>query len=373
MNLQKITGELDYYKKFIPNNYNQEMNEFFRALNRGRIYNPIFKYDDKLNASDYTRIKHAIEKSRGEDRIINQFVEVYSSVADMMAARQNDIYDEITRISGELFGDYKDLDEEAAIDFYKTNKGFAYSNQHKVYSDKQLAARAFKELEKWGMLDWQVEYNGVGGSEVQIYEHEKKIVIKSGTKLPKPSIERIVCHEVVGHALQHFNGEANKKYSDWFTAYIGTEKQYEGLAVFTEIHNLEKTHIDYIFGRYVLFIIATSIAARSDFYEVYQKVYELCGDQEFSFFTAYKTKRGFRDTAKPGCFQKENSYIFGTRDIINLVQEDEDNYDKIISGLFPLSAMPLIDKPKNKWVGINMLNSDNEKYFSENIDPIFKN
>jgi hypothetical protein len=72
------------------------------------------------------------------------------------------------------------------------------------------------------------------------------------------------------------------------------------------INNLSISHIISELIYNFILIIATAQAQTSSFYETFQVIYKLGQDKNFSFSAAYKAKRGFQDTAQPGCFQKQN-------------------------------------------------------------------
>ncbi len=50
MNFEKIQKELDYYQKFTPVNFSDERTKFFESVKKNQPYNPLFQYNDKLDA-----------------------------------------------------------------------------------------------------------------------------------------------------------------------------------------------------------------------------------------------------------------------------------------------------------------------------------
>jgi hypothetical protein len=117
-------------------------------------------------------------------------------------------------------------------------------------------------------------------------------------------------------------------------------------------------------------MIATAEAQKSSFFETYQTIFNLCGDKNFSFYAAYKAKRGFHDTAQPGCFQKENSYLLGALEIIRLIEDNEENYYRLSQGCFPLSALRLISDRQLKWIGIKDFNLKNFNHFKIQMNRV---
>ncbi len=206
----------------------------------------------------------------------------------------------------------------------------------------------------------------------QFMKQKKRLVIRTGATETKLGLECAISHELDGHAAQAFNAMANTRYSEWFLSYLGTEKQYEGYATFIEINNLSIAHINCELESFLVLMIATALAQRSSYYEIYQEVYKLCEDRDFSYLAAYKAKRGFRDTAQAGCFQKENSYLIGAIENVKLVEENKENYYRLSQGCFPLSAIELISEKRPKWAIIKDLNKKNLEYFKHKMKRIMK-
>jgi hypothetical protein len=241
-----------------------------------------------------------------------------------------------------------------------------------VYNDDQIGKKFLEEFKKRKLKGWFVEYNEASGGNVSIYESEKKVVIKTGAVETRLGLEIVLSHELDGHANQAFNAMSNKKYRQWLLSYLGTEKQYEGYATFVVINNLSISHIlSELIYNYVL-IIATAQALISSFYQTFQVIYKLCQDKNFSFSAAYKAKRGFQDTAQPGCFQKENAYVLGALEIIKLIEESKDNYYRLSQGCFPLSANRFITSQKPKWIGVKDFNTENLAFFKNKMKIIKK-
>jgi hypothetical protein len=362
MNFQKIQRELDYYNKFIPVNFAEERKIFFECVRTNEPYNPVFRYHDKLKVKDYEDIKVSLKKEKGKDAIVDEFLNVHLDVADMMIAWKNKNYADISIISGQLFGTVDDFNLDQAIKLYQDLKILSPDSKV-IYNHKQLGASFLEELKKRNLSGWVIEYNEASAGNVSIYETEKKVGIRTGATESKLSWECALCHELDGHAYQAFNAMANEHYRKWFLSYLGTERQYEGYATFVAINNLSTPHIKSELKEGLILMIATALAQRSSFFKTYQKIYNLCGDKNFSFYAAYKAKRGFQDTAQPGCFQKENSYLLGALEIISLVEDNEENYYKLSQGCFPLSALRLISDRQLIWSGIKDFNLQNLNHF----------
>ena len=371
MNFAHIQRELDYYEKFRPTNFSEERTRFFEHLAKKEPYNPVFKYSDKLSIRDYEAIKGALKKERDTDPVINEFLRVYLDVVDTMIAWKQNNYEYLTSISGKIFGSTTEFDVSQTIREYKKLNMLTHASRE-VYNDKQIGQKFLEEFKTRKLKGWFVEYHEASGGNVSIYESDKKVVIKTGAVETRIGMECVLCHELDGHAIQAFNAMSNKKYRKWLMAYLGTEKQYEGYATFVVINNLSISHIISELIYNFILVIATAQAQTASFYETFQVIYKLCQDKNFSFSGAYKAKRGFQDTAQPGCFQKENAYVLGALEIIKLIEESKDNYYRLSQGCFPLSANRFMDNQKPKWISVKNFNKENLEYFKSKMETVKK-
>jgi hypothetical protein len=369
MNFDYIQQELDYYKKFRPANFVEEKARFFAHIKKNEPYNPFFNYSDNLKVKDYKEIKEALQKEIGSDLIINEFLKVHLDVADMLIAWKQNDYEVLSKISGKIFGSTNTFDINKTIENYKQLSSLA-DEPAEVYNDEQIGEKFKEEFTKRKLDGWLIEYHEASGGNVSIYESEKKIVIRTGTTETKQELECVLAHELDGHAVQAFNAMSNKRYAKWLLSYLGTEKQYEGYATFVVINNLSIAHINSELAYNFALIIATLQAQSSSFYETYQRIYELCRDEDLSFSAAYKAKRGFQDTARFGCFQKENAYSLGALEIIALVEQSEENYYRLLQGCFPLSAVRFIAGKAPKWQSVKNFNKENQAYFKKKMNRI---
>ncbi len=369
MNLDSILQKLDYYFLFAPVNGTEEKQKFFDCIERGKKYNPVFKY--KLPAKkEIKSIIKELELFVTEDPIEIKFKDMYLQVAKIVLAWIEDDYQTITNISGQLFGSYKELKIEKAASFYHELKQNTKPIK-KFFTAKELGDAILAEFKKIKTKGWKIVYDDQNPSEASIYEDRKIVILKEHHRYDEESFKRIICHEIYGHGFQAFNARLQKKYTKFLLAYLGTEKQYEGIAIFVEINTFPSIFFNAILTRYVTFMMANYYAATGSFYDTYQKIFSLTGDQEFSYMAANRAKRGFKNTEKPGSFQKENSYLFGVYEVIKAVKENSDNFQKLMQGNFPFSVLPLLDSTKTKWSPIEKFNKKRINEFEEKLSRIF--
>ena len=228
MNFEKIQKELDYYQKFSPVNFAEERTTFFECMKKNQPYNPLFRYNDRLDVKDYEDIKKSIKDERGKDAIINAFLKIFLDVANIMVVWKKNNYQKISILSGKLFGSLNEFDLQRAMGVYKGLRELRRPSED-VYNDRQIKARFLEELKRRNLKGWRIEYNIANGGNVSIYETEKKVVIRTGATDSKLGLECVLSHELDGHAFQAFNAMANKKYNKWFLSYLGTERQYEDM------------------------------------------------------------------------------------------------------------------------------------------------
>lgn len=372
MDFVKIQRELDYYKKFIPVNYRDEREKFFAHINKAEPYNPQFIYHDKLDVKDYGTIKESLMQAGGRDEITNEFIKVYIDVADMMIAWKQNDYANLSIISGKIFGSANRFDISKTIREYKKLHART-PGPEELLNHQQIGKKFLEEFKKRNLNNWFIEYQEASGGNVSIYESEKKVVIRTGATETKIGLECALTHELDGHAIQAFNAMSSESHRKWLMSYLGTEKQYEGYATFVVLNKLSIPHILSELEYNFVLIVATSQAQRLSFYETYQRIYELCSDKNFSFLAAHKAKRGFQDTSKPGCFQKENAYLLGALEIMKLVEESKENYYRLSQGCFPLSCVRQITSRRPQWISVTDFNKENLEYFKSKMNLIIKN
>lgn len=369
MQIQTIQRHIDYYKKFTPLNYQEEYDSFFHNISKKKYYNPQFIYNDPFNKKKYLELQNKF-KTAPTNKITKEFYLLYNQIASLLISWNEQDYELFTNLSGQLFGSIKQVSLKDLEQLY--GKLTTQHTEVKQHTAQAVVKKLQSSLHDTGILDWKIVLSPANHSEVSIYELEKKILINPHFEFSNIDIDRIICHEIQGHAFQTLNAFDNKAYKTFFTSYLGTEIQYEGLAIFTEVNLLETNLTLQAIKRYLLFMIGNKIALEGTFYEVYDYIYKLTKDKEFSFMTAYRSKRGFSETNKHGCFQKENSYLIGALKIIDLVDQDKKNYFKLIQGSFPLSALPYLNNQKNSdvLVAIKQFNTKNMEFFYNYLSPV---
>ena len=362
--LDHIQKVLDYYRKFIPVNFSEERDTFFTKVGRGGSYNPLFVYQDPLGAGDYREIGRTLKSNLGSDPLVDRFLEVYIRLTDLYTAWKDDAYETVSAIGEELFGSTKILDAAGAVRVYHEIQNRDQEPGQRL-DHRQIGAGFQREFAARGLKGWRVEFKRAVGGNVSIYETEKKVVIRTGAKDSRIGLESVICHELDGHLQQALNAMADTRYGPWLLSYLGTERQYEGYATFVEINNLTVPHINSEVEKGILLMLATAVAEQASFFDTYREIVGLCQDRDFSFMAAVKAKRGFRQTVRPGCFQKEYSYMLGAWDVIRLVEEDRSNYFRLSRGCFPLSALPFVSAEKPMWTGVSGFNRANWQYFKD--------
>jgi hypothetical protein len=116
-----------------------------------------------------------------------------------------------------------------------------------MFTDKEIGERLLRAFAELDLSGWRIDYQPHNGSELSICEGRRTVVIKEGIRFDEITQERVICHEIVGHAFQALNAlTVRRPYSRWLSTYLGTEKQYEGYAVFGEINRLPENHVQNI-------------------------------------------------------------------------------------------------------------------------------
>lgn len=371
MKIKEIQEALDYYKIFSPKNYSEEKEKFRMAFEKGEPFNPVFVCgDEKQHIDKVQRAKDAMPrlKSRSKNKLTRSFLDLYAEIADLVSALLDEDYTKVTKISGQLFGDVSTVDLKELKGLFR-DVSYDESLSDLKFTSKELAVELTNSLKTYGLEGWVFEFSEANQSEVSIYDLEKKIVIKPSCKFSQIDKDRIICHEIVAHALQAINAKSDPN-SAFLTHYLGTELQYEGLAIFTELNMLSEEHTESLLKRYVQFLIADKVAIEGNFNDVFAAIFNLSQDFEFAYMCAYRSKRGFKDTSKKGCFQKENSYLFGCLEVIKLVEGDFANYNKLLHGCFPFDAIECINESTNVYVPIKNLERSKMSSFKTRLKSL---
>ena len=147
MNVAHIQRELDYYRKFTPINFSEERTRFFGHFERKEPYNPLFNYSDKFTLRDYENIKDTLKKERDTDLVINEFIRVYLDVVDTMIAWKQSNYEDLSVISGKIFGSTAEFDISQTIREYKKLNVLPPESME-VYNDEQIGKKFLEEFKQ---------------------------------------------------------------------------------------------------------------------------------------------------------------------------------------------------------------------------------
>lgn len=349
---------LDYYRHFIPTNYQQEKTNFFSLLKVGRNYDPQFKY---RYIYPQQRVESIIKSIERRDPVSDGFIHLYLLVSELFNAWTKQDYKKLTRLSGNIFGSSAKISLKKMVNLYTSiHNEPTQSISYSAHDVKRLIRQRLRRLR---LIGWKIIFSDAEGTEAALYAHKKLIILKPNLRLSQQEVDRLVVHEIQGHAFQAFNTLYLSKGLTWLQGYIGTEQQYEGLALFTEINLLDKQSITQVIKRYILFMIAIRVALKHPFHGVYRTIYKLTSDSELSFMAAYRSKYGFQNTSRSGSMQLDNAYLLGTLGLIRCLGENKQNYQKVISGSFPLSIINWIPTTKNRWVAVKRFNKKNIQFF----------
>lgn len=334
MILQEYLKTIDYYK-FVPTNLVEEKTKFLNYCHYGCRYNPQFTY-----APEVLKLPPSVDLEqliKTEDSLLKQdFIVLYTKVAQLYTATTQQDYSAITVLSGELFGSYTSLRFPEAVKLY--SKLCELSSDYSRLAGKQLITRFKMILEMLKFKNWKVQIASGKVGEVSIYEDKKLIEISDSATFTESDIERLIYHEIYAHAIQTRNAQSNIN-NVLLTSYIGTETQYEGLAVISEFQYSRKEFVKDTIQRYLGLMIATFLATEFSFCDVYDFLFKINKDSEYSFNAALKAKRGFVDTSQKGAFQKENSYLTGAMQILQKMENQKNILFKLFEGNFPLNSL----------------------------------
>lgn len=369
--LAQFHGILDYYDYGSPTNYEQEKDEFFAHLKKNKIYNPQFTYQ-RLPLSLYLEIQNIIQKTDSKDPIIQWFQKTYLRACDLMIALIKKDYKTVTHISDKIYGD------SSLLDIEKTQKAYLDATQKlsqtpkKVISPSQIQKLSEKYFKTKNLHNRKIVRTDEIPWEAIIKEKLQTIFLKKDYPFDALMIQRMLFHEIQGHAFQYLNW-LSSDYQELLSGYLLTETQYEGFAIFTEINMGDTALIDYLLQRYLLLMIASHIAHKSSFYDTYLQIKNLNNNPKEAFMFAYRAKMWFQDTSKNGTLATDNAYLLGLYHIIHLHAQNPENTKKLHMGCFPLDQIHNHKTPDEiEYLSIPHTKQKNINYAKKALTPLLK-
>lgn len=322
--LQELAQEIIEIKKTLrlgttsltPLNYQEEMDNF----NSSASYSPIYIYKQP-ELPDFSKMIDEFKLKADRLDVPDDIKEhIFQFLED-----QNNLYLTKSSIGTEAFSEYAHrlfdwgTDRLEIILANTPAVEFTMFIEHKLVDAYAIKEKFEEALSKYNLTDFEVRVDEFSPHIVSV--GYKSVSIGAAVKRFECNVDRLIVHEIESHAIQTQNMKNSPTPLSEFVKYGNQHLYGEGLAVYNEIttRKITPSAFEIYFNR----IKAVRLLDKS-FREIYESLCEDL-DPKRAFVMTYRVKRGMRDTAEPGGFPKDASYLLGYHEVENLVLE---NYPK---------------------------------------------
>ena len=304
--MNQIAKSIKLVEKLKPLNLNEEIKKF----EKDRTYNPQFIYG--------THEELIYQKQNDLLNILCDDSQVGKIFEDKKAELFN-ILNIIQNIGNpELKFFYSKYIKAPSFQEFKYAKKLLPLKQkdHSPHVDEEFVHTRIKEtLKQYNLKSWKVQtkQNMIGNFSVN---KSNKIFVKSGCKLTKLRLEKIIAHEILTHVITTQNGKKQPYliFQDGLANYLETQ---EGMAIYNEYELLGMESRYYAASN----LISSYIGLEYGFAEAVQKLRELGFPKKSAMRHILKTKRGLCDTSKPGGITKQSIYTRGALKIEKFIKD----------------------------------------------------
>ncbi len=199
------------------------------------------------------------------------------------------------------------------------------------------AQQIFKqELSKRKITNWMVLLNDIPAS-MSVNSLDKVIKISINKQFNEKKIKSLIVHEIDTHILRYLNGcqQKYKIFQYGFPNYLQTE---EGLAILSEDKNKLLSNQDMV--EYCCRVIGAYYADKTNFYDLFKKIYKYTNHIDLSYTIATRIKRGLIDTSLYGGYTKDQVYLKG---YFKLKEFNNPTIKKLYCGKIGIEDIPLVD------------------------------
>lgn len=299
-----------------PINYSEEIEKF----NSSATYSPIYYYKEQ-------RLPNFTEKIDDFKLRVDTIIlpdDLKTHILDFLDD-QNNLYltklsigtDEFSENAHNLFNWGTDR-----LDMIMTNTPaveFKMHIKHKMIDATGIKSKFEKVLDRYRITGFTVRIDEFTPHIISV--GYGSISVGSEIRRFECNVDRLIVHEIESHVFQTQNTKSSGTALSELAKYGNQHLYSEGLAIYNEITTRKITPS--AFEMYFYRIKAVRMLQKS-FREIYETLCENL-DPQRAFVMTYRVKRGMNDTATPGGFPKDASYLLGYHEIENLVK---DNYPK---------------------------------------------
>lgn len=340
----KIFKEIDLDSNRKVSNLKEEREEFFKYLEEGKRYNPVFEHEPKkFNSVDLLKKAKILQR---KFRVFDCFLSPYYienlqflidfinlSMLDKNSQEYiNKIYEMYPKPSGELLQKAEEMIEENQI-------------SHILKNDKDIDAKEMQKrmqvvLQELGYKKWYVSIEDHMTSRISVLDTDFNIRINRNSMFSEQDFDSLIAHEIKTHVSRAYYGEKTGLYL--FRVGLKDEIELnEGLAIFNSLQVKEPKQS-------ILFNICFSTLIcgqvdKMDFYDLFQYGKQYIKDRDKTLFSKIaRIKRICKNTSMLVGDTYHTCYLSGYLKILNTDASERRNILKFNVGARDFETIPKI-------------------------------
>jgi uncharacterized protein (TIGR02421 family) len=321
---------LDYMN---PLNSFNENERFFEHWESKKEYNPQFEYRPVPRKLKVWKEKLA-QLSFGESSIERAYDQARKEWLTSFELIEHRDTPELSEISKKLFGAPTDEIINECRKELKLGRHLEWT-EPAVMGVKGLAEKIRERLREDQIEGWDVMEDKDAVVLAFVDSSKRKIRLQTGCLLTRTMVKRLIHHEVSIHVYRSVNSERQpyRLFQTGFPQHLITE---EGLALEME----ERMHLQtpQVKKRYAGRVIAASLAPTRSFFELFRNLREYFPDED-AYSLTQRSKRGLKDSSKPGGFVQDHIYWQGKKLVQKLPRSD---LRLLFTGKISVSHIPLV-------------------------------
>lgn len=293
-----------------PINFEEEKIKFFSS----NTYNPVYFYSPN---DTYGLHKEILSLNEELDNIrLSNSLKYYFRSALQSFSTDIDLIDAIgTDSFADVASDIFKYESFSSSSFLKETANIKFNEPSNctLHSANEIAKK-FQEYIDDLDLEYKVTVDAFNGHIIRVGAHS--LVIGEKVRRFCKNIDRLIVHEIESHILQRHN---MKNTANPLLRIIPRQTMSlwgEGLAVYNEINSGTITRGTYENYYYRLKAVEN---INLSFREIFNKLTSYISPEK-AFMITYRVKRGMGDTAQPGGFGKDASYLLGYKTVKDYIE-----------------------------------------------------
>ena len=306
----------------LSNSQEIEKTKFFNALVQNKVYNPVFSFKpipDKLRNFYSSEIRLPQKGFYAE--ILKSYLKLLKTKAGIILTNDPQ---EFSQLCCKL---YPAPEPELILEAYKILREVEVKEYEKILSPLDLKKILENALHEYQLDEWKIKIYENMGARASVLPGSRKIKVNGNSRFSKRDAKRLILHEIGVHAVRAQNGRNHplKIFATGLPGYLKTE---EGLAV----HNEFKNGITDGLPLFALRVLAVHWALEHSFYKTFKLLRKMGADKEVAWRITVRCKRGLKNSASPGAYTKDASYLRGFMMIRKAVKKDPTIFQRLLRG-----------------------------------------